>query len=44
MSQAFHPRPQMLQGESVAKHTTVLPIILSLVCESDIKEVLVNLW
>ena len=34
-----HPRPQIPQGESVAKHGTPRLIILSLVVKSDIKDV-----
>ena len=37
--QVVHPRPKTPQGESIAEPETLRLIILSLVCESDIKEV-----
>ena len=37
-SQVVHPRPQTLQGESVVKPETLLLIIPSLLCDSDINE------
>ena len=38
MRHVVHPPPQTPQVESVAKPGTLLLIILSLICESDIKE------
>ena len=38
MMQMVHPLPQTPQGESVAKPGTLLLIILSLVCDIDVKE------
>ena len=37
--EVVHPWPQTPQGESVARPATLLFIILSLVCKSDIQEV-----
>ena len=39
-----HPRHQTPQGESVVKPEAVLLMILTLVCESDIKEVRGNIF
>ena len=36
--QVVHPRPQTLQGESVVKPETLLPIIPSLLYDYDINE------
>ena len=38
--QVVHPQPQTPQGESIAEPGTPLLIIFSIVCKSDIEEVL----